>query len=94
MVKVKSSNPRVRDRLNVMNSRMRTADGKTHYKINPETCPKTVNDYNKVESLPDGRINKDQEKVGLVHLSDAQGYLMCYGYNLKSGKVNYNANWN
>jgi len=72
------ANPYQKDRINAVNSKMMAGDGKPHYFINPKNCPKTINDWNKVESLADGRLNKDQEKTGLVHISDAQGYLINY----------------
>jgi hypothetical protein len=54
--------------------------GKRRYFANPETCPKTINDLNRVERLPDGRENKKQEEQGLVHISSALGYLINFNF--------------
>jgi len=71
----RNSNPFVIDRVNAVNSLLKKRD-KVRYKVNPETCPKTKNDLNKVERLADGRLNKNQEKQGLKHITDALGYLI------------------
>ena len=77
-VRAKESNPYQRDRIAAVNSKLRAGNARAHYFINPENCPKTINDLNKVESLPDGRLNKKQEELGLVHITDALGYLVAY----------------
>jgi len=82
-----STNPPQRDRINAVNSKMRAGDGKPHYFVNPKNCPKTINDWNKVEALPDGRLNKEQEKLGLVHISDAEGYLIHYLFPINQVKA-------
>ena len=86
-IKARSINPRQKDRINAVNSKLRAGDGKPHYFINPKTCPKTINDFNKVESLADGRLNKEQEKTGLVHISDAAGYLISYLFPVRQRGV-------
>jgi len=75
-----STNPYVKDRINAVNSLICSMDGKRRYFVNPKTCPKTINDLNKVERLPDGRENKKQEQQGLVHISSALGYLVSYNF--------------
>ena len=82
-----SGNPLQKDRINAVNSKMLAGDGKPHYFVNPKNCPKTINDWNKVESTADGRLNKDQEKTGLVHISDAQGYLINYLFPIIDRRV-------
>lgn len=79
-VTAKSINPLVKDRINNVNSFIMDLGEKTRYKVNPTTCPKTINDFNRVERLADGSLNKDQEKFGLVHISDALGYLISYNF--------------
>jgi hypothetical protein len=81
-VHARSSNPRVKDRVNCVNNMFKTLSGKVKYKVNATNCPKTVNDYHKVESTKDGRLDKDQEKVGLKHMSDNVGYMEYYKFPL------------
>lgn len=82
-VLARSSNPRQKDRINAMNRLMKNNGEKTRYRINSKNCPKTINDFNRVESLPDGRLNKQQEKTGLVHTTDGLGYLVNYLFPVK-----------
>ncbi len=83
-----SINPTQRDRINNVNSFIKDRGDNTRYKVNPETCPKTVNDMNKRESLPDGRLDKSQEKEQQVgHMSDALGYLISYNFPLIKGEI-------
>lgn len=82
------SNPRQRDRINNVNSFIKDRGYKTRYKLNPKTCPKTVNDMNKRESLADGRLDKVQEKNTMIgHISDALGYLISYNFPLIQGEI-------
>jgi hypothetical protein len=78
-IHARSHNPYVKDRVNSVNSLM--MDRKiTRYMVNPKTCPKTINDLNRRERLDDGRLNKDQERVGIGHITDALGYLIHYNF--------------
>ena len=85
-VKAHKANPHVKDRLDSVNCKIKTADEKIHYYVNPEECPKTINDLNRVERLPDGRENKEQEKLGLVHISSALGYPVTYLFPIRRGE--------
>ena len=85
-IKAHKANPMVKDRIQAVTSKIRSADGKIHYYINPKTCPKTVNDMNRVERLADGRENKEQEKIGLVHISSALGYNIIYLFPIRRGE--------
>jgi hypothetical protein len=76
-VKARLTNPRVRDRISAVNTRCRATDGKVRYFVQSH-CVKTINDLNRVQTLSDGRLDKDQEKIGLVHISDGLGYLIAY----------------
>ena len=82
-IKCYLNNPRVKDRLNAVNSRMMPMDGEAKYFINPKTCPRTIEDFNKVEREMDGTENKAQEKDGLVHISSALGYMINYLYPIR-----------
>ena len=79
--------PFIVDRVNAVNSFIKNREN-IKYKINSVKCPKTINDLNKVERLADGRLNKDQEKQGLKHITDALGYLIEYNWPVQSRSVN------
>jgi len=79
-VLARSVNPLQRDRINAVNSKMMASDGKPHYFINAKNCPKTINDWNKVNTTADGRIDKEGEKTKLTHISDAEGYLISFNF--------------
>jgi hypothetical protein len=83
----KKTNPYVKDRVNAVNSLMRAADGTSRYKVNPQTCPKTINDLNKAERLMDGSLNKTQEAQGIHHISAALGYLIHYNWPVKRERI-------
>ena len=84
----KSTNPRQRDRINNVNAFVKDRKEFTRYKINPTTCPRTVNDLNKRESLPDGRLDKNQERDQQVgHISDGLGYLISYNFPIIMGQI-------
>ena len=85
-VKAQTRNPFQIDRINDVNSFIKDG-GRVRYKVNPVTCPRTINDFNRVEALPDGRLNKDQERQGLVHITDALGYLISYNWPVKDRSV-------
>jgi len=86
-VRANSVNPYVKDRINAVNSLMRSSNGNVRYFVNPKTCQKTVNDFNRVERLPDGRENKKQEAEGLIHISSALGYLIAYNFPFNRGRI-------
>ena len=87
IIYARSKPPYVKDRVNSMNSLIKNINGNTRYKVNPKNCPKTVNDFNKVERLSDGRLNKKQEDQGLKHMSDNIGYLVDYNWPIKNNGV-------
>lgn len=82
-VRALSANPHQKDRINAVNSKMRAGDGKSHYFVNPKNCPKIINDWNKVMTTADGRLDKTQEKSGLVHISDSVGYMINYLFPIR-----------
>lgn len=70
-------NPAERARVNAVNSRFTSADGKHHFLIDPIACPKSVQDYEEVcaKEGTNGEIEKDRKKhPELTDLSDADGY--------------------
>ena len=85
-VRAKTKNPFQVDRINAVNSFIKAGEH-IRYKVNPKNCPKTINDFNRVEALPDGRLDKRLEEQGLVHITDALGYLISYNWPIKQGEV-------
>ncbi|HSW63869.1 MAG TPA: hypothetical protein VLH56_11280 [Dissulfurispiraceae bacterium] len=86
-VLTRTANPFQRDRLAAVNSMLRTSSGDVHYYINPASCPQTVRDFNRVQLLPDGRIDKSLEKKGIGHISDALGYLINHYFPVRQRSV-------
>lgn len=73
--KVPAANPLVRDRVLVMNSRLRTADGELHMRISPK-CGELIKDLEEVVfKTGTTLIDKDRDPKR-THLSDALGYLV------------------
>lgn len=81
-VKAHPANPRQRDRLAAVNTRCRTTSGTIRYFVQHH-CKKTINDLNKVQVMPDGRLDKTQTDSGLTHISDGLGYLIAYLFPVK-----------
>lgn len=69
------SNPPVRDRVNLVNARLETADGQRRLFIDPK-CRELIKDLEQVSYKPDqGVIDKDCDP-DRTHVSDALGYLL------------------
>lgn len=73
--KVPKANPRERDRLNAMNSRLRSIDGKIRMMIDPEKAPYTVLDFEGAMVTEDGTGKLDKKSdLDRTHITDAIGY--------------------
>ena len=70
---VPHANPPVRARINSLNSRLESADGKVHLLVDP-SCKHVVQDLEGVTWSPSGDIDKKSSPM-LSHISDALGYL-------------------
>ena len=77
-VKVKKSNPLERDRVNAVNSRLRSFDGTIRAYVD-KLCIHVIDDLSGVGSLPDGSIDKKSSPM-LTHLSDSIGYYIEYKF--------------
>lgn len=66
------SNPPVRSRINAVNSRLESADGKVHLLVDPR-CKHTVKDLEGVTWGTGGDVDKKSSPM-LTHISDALGY--------------------
>ncbi len=74
-------NPRVLKRIQMVNARLKSADGKMHMTIDPK-CRELIQDLEQVCFTDVGtRVDKDKDRKR-THASDALGYLIC-----SSGKL-------
>jgi hypothetical protein len=72
---VPRANPSVRERINLMNSRLRSAAGVVSLVVD-EKCKELIRDLEEVSYKEDsGQIDKDRDRLR-THLSDALGYLL------------------
>lgn len=72
------ANPKVRDRVNTMNARLRNALGEVQCTFNPETMPNTVKDFRRTTwKLGASAILDPGKDRMLGHLSDGVGYGIC-----------------
>ena len=87
-VKARKTNPMQKDRLNSVNSLMKPMTGDVRYYVDP-SCKHTIDDWNKVQRMADGRLCKDQEEMGKsrVHISDAAGYKIYYNFPIKEADL-------
>ncbi len=73
--RVPKSNPLVRDRINLTNSKLRSASGEVQLVVDPR-CKELIKDFEQVAYKPDSsQIDKDRDRLR-THLSDALGYLL------------------
>jgi hypothetical protein len=71
-----SANPRVKDRINTMNTHLKAADGSVSFFYNPDTCPALKTDFDRVVWKADGVLSSGL-KNELTHASDSVGYPTC-----------------
>lgn len=73
--KVPRSNPSVRERINLTNSKLRSASGEIGLLVDPK-CKELIKDFEQVSFKQDSyQIDKDRDRQR-THLSDALGYLL------------------
>ncbi len=86
--RVPKANGPVRVRINAVNSRLLTADGKVHMKVDPDACPHIITDFEGVIALEGGagEIDKDSDK-SLTHISDGLGYYVVKKHPVAGGKL-------
>jgi hypothetical protein len=76
---VPKSNPAIRDRVNLTNSKLRSASGDVELRVDPR-CKELIKDFEQVAYKPDsGQVDKDKDRMR-THLSDALGYLLWQEY--------------
>ena len=82
---VPKSNPSVRDRVNLMNAKLRSASGDVWIVVDAK-CKELIKDFEQVAYKADtNQIDKDRDRLR-THLSDALGYLVWQEHS-KSPKV-------
>jgi hypothetical protein len=83
--KVPTSNPAVKDRINIVNAKLRSASGVTGVMIDPR-CKELIRDFEEVcYKASSSQIDKDKDRLR-THLSDALGYLIVDEFG-PAGKV-------
>ena len=83
----RKANPMIMDRLNAVNTMLRSADGTARLFVDDRKCPELVKDFKKVKL----QMNSDGNSTGLLdksdkrrtHISDALGYAVEYLYALR-----------
>ena len=78
-VKVRNSHSAIRDRINAVNSRLRSADGVRQLFVDPK-CKKTIESLER-QTYKEGtsQVNKD----GFDHMNDALGYAVDYLFPIR-----------
>lgn len=80
--------PYVRDRINAVNSRLKSTDGTVRFACDPVKAPNVVRDFEGVTLLQGGSGEIDKkgcEAQGLTHLSDAIGYYISEQFPVNAG---------
>lgn len=75
--RVTPSNPPERVRVNAMNARLMSVDGKVHFRVDPKKAPHVVDDFlgTRLVEGGSGELDKDKKKYQMfTHLTDACGY--------------------
>jgi hypothetical protein len=71
-VRMRKSNPLVRDRINAMNNAFKDQKGRVNYFVNTDTCPEYTE---ALEQLPYKNGEPDKQS-GFDHITDAGGYFV------------------
>ena len=85
-IKACTANPGVRDRINVVNSRLLNAAGDRHLFIHPK-CTELIRDLERVcwradeRGQPTSELDKSDRKR--THMSDALGYYLAQAFPLR-----------
>ena len=74
-MKVGASNPAVSERVNLMNAKLRNADGDVSLVVDPR-CRELIKDFEQVSYKPGSGVMDKERDPKRTHLSDALGYLV------------------
>ena len=84
----RKANPGVSDRVNSVNTMLRSADGTSRLFVNDLACPELVKDFRKVRWQVDSGGNTtgllDKSDSARTHISDALGYAVEFLFSLKT----------
>lgn len=72
VIRFKAANPHVKDRVNAVNAKLKSADGTRHLFIHPR-CKKLIRDFMGV-TYKEGTTDIDKSDLELTHLTDGLGY--------------------
>jgi hypothetical protein len=83
----RKANPTIMDRLNAMNTMLKSADGSVRMWVDDVRCPELVKDFKKVKFQQDSAGNStgllDKSDKKRTHISDALGYFVEYNFGLR-----------
>lgn len=82
-IKVRNSNPAIKDRVASMNAMLCTSTGERRYKINTTNCPEAAAAFEQQVYDKNGMPDKSS---GLDHIMDGCGYFINYKYGLVKPK--------
>jgi hypothetical protein len=74
-MEVGASNPAVSERVNLVNAKLRNAEGEVALVIDPR-CKELIKDFEQVSYKPDSGVIDKERDAKRTHLSDALGYLV------------------
>jgi hypothetical protein len=76
--KTPEANPAVKDRVNTVNARLRSASGEVNLTLNPTGCPKLKKDFERVQwkEGAQGAFLDKVKDLELTHSSDGVGYAL------------------
>ena len=82
--RVPKSNPSVRDRISLVNSKLCNAEGTVRLTVSPR-CKELIDDFEQVSYKEDStEVDKDKDRRR-THMSDALGYLVCWECRRQGG---------
>jgi hypothetical protein len=81
--RVPKKNPRERDRVSSVNSRLQSVAGHRRLMVDPRKAPNVIKDLDGVVLLKGGSGELDKSNLKLSHLSDAVGYYVCTEFPTK-----------
>jgi len=83
----RKANPTIMDRLNAVNTMLKSADGSVRMWVDDVRCPELVKDFKKVKFQQDSAGNStgllDKSDKKRTHISDALGYFVEYNFGLR-----------
>lgn len=87
-IRVPRANPRERARVNAMNARLKSGDGKVRLMVDPQHAPHVVRDLEGVTLLEGGSGEIDKRAdANLTHISDALGYYVAQEFPIQNKSV-------